>query len=52
MNKTKKRGEKMKEIIVNNDMKISQVVAGCMRVADANLTGHQFLTFVEECMEM
>ena len=32
----------MKEIIVNNDMKISQVVAGCMRVADANLTGHQF----------
>ncbi|MGO5444747.1 aldo/keto reductase [Faecalimonas sp. LCP19S3_D12] len=42
----------MKEIIVNNDMKISQVVAGCMRVADANLTGHQFLTFVEECMEM
>lgn len=42
----------MKEITVDNHMKISQVVAGCMRAADANMEGKKFLRFVEECMEM
>ena len=42
----------MKTVKIDEAFEISQVVAGCMRAADAGMEGDTFLRFVEECMEM
>lgn len=42
----------MKTVKIDGTFEISQVVAGCMRAADAQMEGEKFLRFVEECMDM
>ena len=42
----------MKTVKIDGTFEISQVVAGCMRAADAKMEGEKFLRFVEECMDM
>lgn len=42
----------MKEIKLGNNLSISQVVAGCMRIADANMEGKELLDFASACIDM
>ena len=42
----------MKYIDVNETVKMSQVVAGCMRAADAGMEGDALLEFAEACIDM
>lgn len=42
----------MKTIKINQDFELPQVVAGCMRAADAGMKGPKLLNFVEQCMDM
>lgn len=42
----------MKSIRIDESFEISQAAAGCMRAADAKMTGDDFLRFVESCMDM
>lgn len=42
----------MKTVKIDEAFEISQVVAGCMRAADAGMEGDSFLRFAEECIEM
>lgn len=42
----------MKTIKINKEFELSQVVAGCMRAADAGMKGQKLLNFVEQCMDM
>ena len=42
----------MKKINITEKLEISQVVAGCMRAADAGVQGDVFLKFAEECIDM
>ncbi len=35
-----------------DDLKLSRVIAGCMRAKDAGMEGERMLRFVEECLDM
>ncbi|MEH7116248.1 aldo/keto reductase [Neobacillus vireti] len=42
----------MKFVKLSENLEISKVVVGCMRVKDAGLTGDHLLKFVHECLEL
>lgn len=42
----------MENIKVNENVEISRVAAGCMRIKEAKLKGQQLLDFVQKCMEI
>ena len=42
----------MKKIKLSENLFLSQVVMGCMRIADSGLTEAELLRLVEECLDM
>ena len=42
----------MKKIKLSENLSLSQVVMGCMRIADSGLTETELLRLVEECLDM
>lgn len=42
----------MKKIKLSENLSLSQVVMGCMRIADSGLTEAELLRLVEECLDM
>ena len=42
----------MKKIKLSENLELSQVVMGCMRIADSNLTENELLDLVEKCLDM
>ena len=42
----------MKKIKLSDRLELSQVVMGCMRIADAGITEQELLTLVETCLDM
>ena len=42
----------MKKIKLSENLELSQVVMGCMRIADSNLTENELLNLVEKCLDM
>ncbi len=42
----------MKKIKLSDRLELSQVVMGCMRIADAGITENELLTLVEACLDM
>ena len=42
----------MEYIEYGNDLKLSRVVAGCMRINEAAIEGNELLEFVEQCLDM
>lgn len=42
----------MKQIKMSNNLEISQVVVGCMRVKDSGMNEQEFNEFIRDCMEM
>ena len=42
----------MKKIKLSENLKLSQAVMGCMRIADSNLTENELLDLVEKCLDM
>ena len=42
----------MKKIELSDRLELSQVVMGCMRIADAGITEQELLTLVETCLDM
>lgn len=42
----------MKKIKLSENLSLSQVVLGCMRIADSGLTEAELLRLVEECLDM
>lgn len=42
----------MKKIKLSENLSLSQVVMGCMRIADSGLTEGELLKLVEECLDM
>lgn len=42
----------MKKIKLSENLSLSQVVMGCMRIADSGLTEAELLKLVEECLDM
>ena len=42
----------MKKIKLSENLELSQVVMGCMRIADSHLTENELLNLVEKCLDM
>lgn len=42
----------MKKIKLSDQLELSQVVMGCMRIADSKMTEDELLTLVETCLDM
>ena len=42
----------MKKIKLSDRLELSQVVMGCMRIADAGITEKELLALVEACLDM
>ncbi|MDO4273870.1 MAG: aldo/keto reductase [Eubacteriales bacterium] len=42
----------MKKIKLSEDLELSQVVMGCMRIVDSGISGDDLLRLVEECLDM
>ena len=42
----------MKKIKLSENLELSQVVMGCMRIANSNLTENELLDLVEKCLDM